>query len=223
MAGTKNGVLVGKNADFTQVDGPNAQSSEANGLATNGQLWIGTTAVNIGGTHVNVGTLTSPSGTITIGYASPNITLAAAGAVPTSFQADSGSATPSANILNVLGGPGVTTTASGNTFTVNSVVFTDQGGTTSVTSDSGSFATAAITLTLPAGPAQGELVEFVCTTANALVIDAPSTHLIRIGALISSAGGTATSTAIGNAVKLRYRAADTTWYAISVIGTWSMA
>jgi len=42
MAGTKNGVLVAKNADFTQSIGPNAQSSESNGLISDGQLWIGT-------------------------------------------------------------------------------------------------------------------------------------------------------------------------------------
>lgn len=221
MSGFDNDVMFAKNADFTQAD--NQSVSEANGLATDGQLWIGTTALNAGGTHINVGTITSPGGTVTIGYSSPNITLAAAGSVPTTFQADSGSAVPAGNILNVLGGPGVTTSGSGDTLTINSVVFTNQGGTTSVTSDSGSFATAAITLTLPATPAQGELVEFVCTSASALVVDAPSTHLIRIGTLVTSAGGTATSTAIGDALKLRYRASDTTWYAISVIGTWVMA
>ncbi len=75
MAGTKNDVLVGKNADFTQVGAPNATSSESNGLATNGQLWIGATLVNVGGTHINVGSITSPLGTISIGYSSPNITL----------------------------------------------------------------------------------------------------------------------------------------------------
>lgn len=74
MAGTKNDVLVGKNADFSQVNAPNATSSEANGLVTNGELWIGSTATNAGGTHINVGTLTSPDGSITFGYSSPNIT-----------------------------------------------------------------------------------------------------------------------------------------------------
>lgn len=75
MAGTKNDVLVGKNADFSQAGAPNGTSGEANGLITNSQLWIGSTALNAGGTHVNVGTLTSPDGSITIGYSSPNITL----------------------------------------------------------------------------------------------------------------------------------------------------
>lgn len=75
MAGTKNDVIVAKNADFSQAGAPNGQSAEANGLVTNGQLWIGSTALNAGGTHVNVGSITSPGGTLTVGYSSPNITV----------------------------------------------------------------------------------------------------------------------------------------------------
>jgi len=79
MAGFENDVVYAKNADFTQSD--NQAPTEANGLATNGQLWIGTTAVNAGGTHVNVGTLTSPDASITFGFSSPNITAVVAGTV----------------------------------------------------------------------------------------------------------------------------------------------
>lgn len=118
MGGIKNGTLVGKNADFTQVDGPNSSSSESNGLVLDGRLWIGSTAVNAGGTHINVGTLTSPNSSVTIGFSSPNITLSAGGAVATTYQADSGSATPAANILNVLGGTGIDTSGSGSTVTI---------------------------------------------------------------------------------------------------------
>jgi len=75
MAGTKNDTLIGKNADFSQAGGPNATSSDANGLNTNGQLWIGSTALNAGSTHINVGNITSPDSSITVGYSSPNITL----------------------------------------------------------------------------------------------------------------------------------------------------
>ncbi len=44
-------------------------------MTTNGELWIGSTA----GRHVKKGSITSPNGTITIGYSSPNITLDLAG------------------------------------------------------------------------------------------------------------------------------------------------
>lgn len=75
MAGIKNGVLCGTNADFSQFNGPNSTSGESNGLVINGQLWIGSTALNVGQTHINVGSITSPLGTLTIGYSSPNITI----------------------------------------------------------------------------------------------------------------------------------------------------
>lgn len=73
MSGFENDIVYAKNADFTQAD--NQAVTESNGLVTNGQLWIGSTSTNAGGTHINVGTLTSPLGTITIGYSSPNITI----------------------------------------------------------------------------------------------------------------------------------------------------
>ncbi len=225
MAGFENDVVFSKNADFSQLD--NQAPVEANGLVTNGQMWIGTTAVNAGGTHINVGALTSPDSSVTVGYSSPNVTLVVAGGTTTgkTITGDSGGAlSPTAGNWNILGGPGVTTSGSGSTLTINSVVYTDQGGSTSVTSDSGSFATAAITLTLPATPAQGEICEFVTTSADSLVVDAPGTQLIRIGTSVSSAGGTATSPALaGSSLVLRYRSSDTTWYATSEIGVWITA
>lgn len=225
MAGTKNGVLVGKNADFTQVDGPNAQSSEANGLATNGQLWIGTTAVNAGGTHVNVGTITSPGGTVTIGFSSPNITLAAGTSVPTTFTTDSGNAVPSGNILNVLGLSGSKTSGAGNAVTVKSPPFSQVGSSATSSLNTGEFVTAAVTRTLPAsaGLANGDLFIYSCTTAGALVIQAVGTQKIRIGSLLSSAAGTATSTAIGDSVTLRFDATQGFFMAVGVVGTWLIA
>ena len=75
MAGFDNDVVYANNADFS-VSGAGG-GSESNGLQTNGQLWIGRTAVNVGGTHVSVGNLTSPDASVTIGYSAPNITLSA--------------------------------------------------------------------------------------------------------------------------------------------------
>lgn len=139
---------------------------------------------------------------------------------------DSGGALPpSSGNWNILGRSGSKTSGSGSTLTVKSPPFQDQGGSTTVTLNSGSFATAAITLTLPvsAGLADGDLFEFVCTTASALVIQAVGAQKIRIGSLISSAAGTATSSNIGDSVSLRFRAADGFLYATSVIGTWVLA
>lgn len=70
--GFDNDLMFAQNADFTNsASGP----AYANGLQTNGQLWIGATTANIGGTNINVGTITSPLKTLNVGYSSPNITL----------------------------------------------------------------------------------------------------------------------------------------------------
>src|SRR6185312_8419772 len=76
MSGFDNDVVYAKNADFSAAD--NQSVSENNGLISNGQIWIGSTSLNAGGTHVNVGSFTSPDGSILVGYASLNITLRAA-------------------------------------------------------------------------------------------------------------------------------------------------
>lgn len=65
------GVVFGNNVDFSGGAIP------ANTITTNGQLLIGTTALNVGGTHINVGNLVAADASITIGYSSPNITLKA--------------------------------------------------------------------------------------------------------------------------------------------------
>lgn len=75
MPGTVNNIIYADNCDFSGVDLP----LEANGLATNGQLWIGRTLVNAGGTHISVGQLVSTDGSISFGYSAPNITAVIAG------------------------------------------------------------------------------------------------------------------------------------------------
>lgn len=74
MAGFDNDVLYGINADYSNTLA-GAGASTVGQLLTNAQLWIGSTSANAGGTHINVGTLTSPLGTMSIGYANPNITI----------------------------------------------------------------------------------------------------------------------------------------------------
>jgi hypothetical protein len=308
MAGFDNDVVFAKNADFTQAAGNSG--SESNGLVTDGQLWIGTTAVNAGGTHINVGALTSPDGSVVIGYSTPNITLESGSAVPTTFQEDSGVAVPVANILNIFGGTtsagttpvstlgagntvtirsqisqalaatdatkiglanfnsaqftvdangfvstsgtgigntitgdsggalsptagnwnilgrsGSKTSGSGSTLTVNSPPFSQVGSSATSSLNTGEFVTAAVTRTLPAtaGLVDGDLVIYYCTTANALIVTANTGQTIRVGTLVSSSAGTATSTAIGDTLTLRFDATAVSWRAVSVIGTWLIA
>lgn len=66
MAGFDNDIMYANNADFSTAGA--GGGSESNGLISNGQLWIGRTAVNAGGTHIDVNTLTAGTGiTITNG------------------------------------------------------------------------------------------------------------------------------------------------------------
>ena len=211
MSGFDNETLYANNYDFRGVQPVVAQ------VTSEGQLPIGTGS----SPAIEVGTITSSS--LTIGYSNPNITIEAGATVPTQFNANSGFATPAANMLSILGGPGVTTSGSGSTLTINSVVYTDQGGSTSVTSDSGSFSTAAITLTLPASPSSGERCEFIASTADQLVIQAAGTQVIHLGGVASSAGGTATSSAIGDAMSLIYQSSTDDWWALNSVGVWVLA
>lgn len=136
---------------------------------------------------------------------------------------DSGGAlSPTANNWNILGGPGVTTTGSGSTLTINSVVFTDTTAAT-LAVDNGYNATAAGTYNMPATAAQGEMIIVFCDTAGAVVLDCPALNFIRVGNQITSSGGTATSTQIGDSLTLRYRLSSLTWEATSVIGNWTIA
>jgi hypothetical protein len=74
ITNSEDAVFAG-NADFTSLTNQNPLTT--NGLQTNGQLWIGSTVTNVGGTHINRGVITSPDASITVGYSSPNITLVA--------------------------------------------------------------------------------------------------------------------------------------------------
>lgn len=146
--------------------------------------------------------------------------------VGNTITGDSGGAlSPTAGNWNILGRSGSKTSGATSTLTIKSPPYADAGGSGTSTLNSGSFVTGAFTLTLPAsaGLADGDLFEYVATSASAIVIQAVSAQKIRIGTLLSSAAGTATSTAIGDSVSLRFRATDGFFYATSVIGTWLIA
>jgi hypothetical protein len=119
MAGIDNDVLFGINADYSNALA-GRKASTTGQLLTNAQLWIGSTSANAGGTHINVGTLTSPGGTVTIGYSSPNITLdiSGGGVAVETLTGNTGVATPVANNINVVtANTTVKFVGSGNTLT----------------------------------------------------------------------------------------------------------
>ncbi len=89
-------IMFADNASFDGTD-------RGGKMTINGQLWIGSTAAP----HVKLGSLTSPDTSITIGYASPNITLMVNTALLFKWQDVSG-----AFISNKNNGYFITATAS---------------------------------------------------------------------------------------------------------------
>jgi hypothetical protein len=138
---------------------------------------------------------------------------------------DSGGAlNPTAGNWNILGLSGSKTSGSGSTLTIKSPPYADQAGSTTVTLNSGSFATNAITLTTPttAGLADGDLLEFVATN-GVLVIQLAATQVAHLGSATTTAAGTITGTGTGDSISLRYQASTNDWWATSSIGTWVLA
>jgi hypothetical protein len=150
------------------------------------------------------------------------VTLSTTGAGKTITGDSGGALSPTSNNWNIFGLSGSKTSGSGSTLTVKSPPFSQIGSSATSSLNTGEFVTAAVTRTLPAsaGLADGDLFMYVCTTAGALVIQSVTAQKIRIGSLISAAAGTATSTAIGDSLTLRFNATDGFFYAVSVIGTW---
>lgn len=146
--------------------------------------------------------------------------------VVNSLTADSGGIlSPTAGNFNIFGLSGTKTSGSGSTLTIKSPPFSQVGASATSSLNTGEFVTAVVTRTLPAsaGLADGDLFIYVCTTAGALTIQAVSAQKIRLGSSISSAAGTATSTAIGDSISLRFNATDGFFYAVSSIGNWTLA
>lgn len=121
MAGFSNDIMFADNVNF--AGGKSAT------VTTDGQLLIGSTA----SPNIRVGTITSPLGTLSIGYSSPNITLDLAGGSTgiDSIATDSG-ASPvfpnAAGLINIFGTHNNTTIGSLNTVTIqgtNSITLGD--------------------------------------------------------------------------------------------------
>ncbi len=120
MAGIVNEVIYGINADFSKANNPSA--SESNGLITDGQLWIGSTAANVGGTHITVGHIVAGTGmSVTNGPGIITITNTMSGSSVLTLTGNTGGAvSATANNINVTtSGQGLTFTTAGATPTLS--------------------------------------------------------------------------------------------------------
>jgi hypothetical protein len=102
--------ILGANLISTDGSGDTLTISLDNG--TDGQLIIG------GGTDPEWADLTSTGGTIVFTPGPNSLNLETSDEVATSYDTDSGTAVPALNVLNILGGTGITTSGSGNTITI---------------------------------------------------------------------------------------------------------
>jgi hypothetical protein len=168
-------------------------------------------------TKVGLANFNSADFTVSSGF----VSLLSTGAGKTITGDTGGALSPTSNNWNILGGPGITTSGSGSTLTINGVVFTDTTAATLV-ADNGYYATAAGTYTLPAAPAQGELIIIACDTTGAVAVTANSGQTIRIGSSITATAGNLTSTARGDSLTLRYRTSGTVWITVSSMGNWTI-
>lgn len=174
-----------------------------------------------------------------VGTAGQVLTSNGAGALPT-WQVGSsstgiqtitgntgGAISPTLGNVDIVGSGSIAVTGAGSTLTITNsgsggVTWSDVGSSSVVAVGTGSFSTAAITLTLPPSPFQGNLVSFIVDNAGALTIQANSGQIIRLGQYASSTSGTATSNALGDSLSLVYRAADNSWIAYAAIGNWTL-
>lgn len=224
MSGFDNDVVYSNNADFSRRG--SGGGSEVNGLQTDGELWIGTTSTNIGGTHIDVGVLTSPGSTVSIGYSSPNITLDVSGSFSETFNGNSGSATPSSGVLNILGTGSITTVASGNTVTISS---TGSFPTTLISANQTLLVNndyfcvspgGALSLALPSTSSVGDEIEVSLDGATSFSITQSAGQSIRMGNLITTTGvgGSLTSTQQGDTVRMKCKTANLAWNVLSSMG-----
>lgn len=141
---------------------------------------------------------------------------------PQTFTTDSGTATPILGDIQILGGPGVTTSAATNVITINAVTWSNSAGSSGAAEDTGTFAQAAQTQTLPNAPAQGTVCKFIVDTAvGLLTIQAQGLDVIHLGNQVSVVG-TLISVDRGDSISLVYKANSAAWYAEYSIGNWSV-
>jgi hypothetical protein len=135
--------------------------------------------------------------------------------VPTSFITDSGTAIPVLNTLEILGGPGVTTSASGNIITIsvaasgftwNLVTSVSPPNPIQIIAENGYSCqgVSLVTFILPLVPTFGDTF-IVASTTSRFQIAANASQQMRVGNTISTAGsGTVTSNSGGDMVEMVY-------------------
>jgi hypothetical protein len=152
--------------------------------------------------------------------------------VPLSFLLDDGnSAVATANIVKVHGIGSSTSLGASNEIVVTVVnegfLWSEKNADFAAAIQNGYFCNNALTVTLPAtaGLTIGNTIIIYIDTDGAVVVQANAGQSIQIGESVSSAGGTATCTALqkGSILELIFKPSDLTWHTQSSLGSWITA
>lgn len=148
------------------------------------------------------------------------------------FTANTGTATPSSNNLNVLGGGGIQTAGSGSTLTVavsgGGFTWTDVTGATQTIAVQNGYLTdrgGGVTYTLPATASIGDTFIIVGKLGLATITPNANQQLL-MGSSSGAVGatGTAVATNVGDSVTFVCitSGASTVWRASSWVGSWTL-
>ena len=218
-------VVYANNVDFT------GNTNVVGQFTANAQLMIGSTA----SPHIQMGTITSPLGTVTIGYSSPNITIdvaAGTGVVETLTGNSGGAIAPVAGNINTVGTGSITVVGSGNTLTTELTGLTNHSllvgaGTTTITKVGPSATTGQILQSQGSttDPAFSTATYPSTTTINQILYSSSANVVGGItagnnGVLISSATGVPSFLADGttNQVLVATTGAPPSWGSIASTG-----
>ncbi len=156
------------------------------------------------------------------------VTLATS--VPQLFTANTGTATPSSNNLNILGGGGIQTAGSGATITVavsgGGFTWVDATGATQTIAVQNGYLTdrgGGVSYSLPATAAIGDTFIILGKLGLATITQAASQQIL-IGSSSSTSGatGTCVSNNVGDSITLTCITTNNIFRASSVVGTWTL-
>jgi hypothetical protein len=146
--------------------------------------------------------------------------------VPTIFDANVGSATPAANILNIFGSGGISTTGSGNTITITSsgvISWSTISASQALAINHGYFCVSpggALSLSLPAVSSIGDIIEITLDGATSFTVTQGAGQSVRMGNVATSAGvgGSISTTQQGDTLRLVCQTANLKWNVLSMMG-----
>ena len=130
--------------------------------------------------------------------------------------------------INVVGSGGVSVAgnAGTNTLTITATSgvlnWTDEATSFGALANNGYFLTAALTMTLPGSPSQGNIIQVAVDSISPITITCTNNQFIQFADSSTLMNGSITNLAYGDTVTLVFRASDNKWLVISSQGSWTV-